>query len=114
MLVTSPVFSIPRIQAHVTCGDPDLGSPNEMCSPAGPGTGEGGEPGEPVRNCEPLGNVLIIQEVNDCPDDIPDDAGDGGVLTLDFAESRAVYVKELGLLDIDYATSITRCLRPWR
>ena len=49
------------------CGDPDLGSPNERCSPPGPGIGEGGEPGMPGENCEALGNVLIIQEVGMVP-----------------------------------------------
>jgi len=45
-------------------GDADLGSPNERCTPSGPGVGEGGEPGEPGENCVPQGNVLIIQEDN--------------------------------------------------
>ena len=86
-------------------GDPDLGSPNERCDPPGPGTGEGGEPDMPGANCDFLGNVLIIQEDNDNKD-IPDDNVDGGSITFDFIET-AQEVYEIGLLDIDYAASIT-------
>ena len=86
-------------------GDPDLGSPNERCDPPGPGTGEGGEPDMPGANCDFLGNVLIIQEDNDNTD-IPDDNVDGGSITFDFIEA-AQEVYEIGLLDIDYAASIT-------
>lgn len=52
------------------CGDRDLGAPNKECPGGGPGEGVGGEPGAPGENCDPLGNVLIIQEPGeDCPDD---------------------------------------------
>jgi hypothetical protein len=84
-------------------GDSDLGAPNEGCTPAGPGTGEGGAPGTPGENCEPLGNVLIIQEPGVS---VPDDNVDGGILTLDFPKPGGQYVYEIGLLDIDYATSV--------
>lgn len=53
-------------------GDKDLGAPNRHCTPSGPGKGEGGEPDEVGANCNPLGNVLIVQEPNDHPE-IPDD-----------------------------------------
>ena len=43
-------------------GDADLGSPNESCPVPGPGIGQGGALGEIGENCEPLGNVLIVQE----------------------------------------------------
>ena len=48
-------------------GDPDLGAPNERCNGGGPGWGEGGEPDGAGPNCNPLGNVLIVQEPNDHP-----------------------------------------------
>lgn len=41
--------------------DPDLGAPNKWCTPPGPGKGSGGEPGGAGPNCDPLGNVLIVQ-----------------------------------------------------
>lgn len=80
-----------------TGGDRDLGSPNWRCSPPGPGRGAGGEPGEPGENCEPLGNVLIIQE-EDAP--IPDDNFQGGMIVFDFAEP-VKYVSAMGFLDVD-------------
>lgn len=86
----------PGTKSH---GDPDLGSPNERCPSGGPGKGEGGEPDAVGANCEPLGNVLIIQEQNDRLD-IPDDNVDGGVITFHF--EKPVRVKKIGLLDIDY------------
>jgi hypothetical protein len=87
-----------------TCGDPDLGAPNEKCSPSGPGTGIGGEPGAPGENCNPLGNVLIIQEPGaECPDD----NADGGMIIFDWAETPATVVKEIALLDVDYETKLT-------
>ena len=54
----------PRLFDSANPGDDvDLGAPNENCVDGpGPGVGEGGEPGKPGVNCNPLGNVLIIQE----------------------------------------------------
>jgi hypothetical protein len=86
-------------------GDPDLGSPNGRCNPAGPGVGQGGEPREVGENCTPLGNVLIIQETN-ANMDIPDDNMNGGSIVFDF-EPKAQFVSKIGLLDIDYQTKIS-------
>jgi hypothetical protein len=86
-------------------GDPDLGAPNEECSPPGPGVGVGGGPDNiPGANCSPLGNALIVQEKNDAVS-IPDDNVDGGMLVFDF-NPKATYVKDIGLLDVDNKTSI--------
>jgi hypothetical protein len=82
-------------------GDPDLGSPNYSCG--GPGKGDGGEKGKPGENCIPLGNVLIIQEPGNGDMTIPDDNMEGGKMTLHF---QGQYVKEIGLLDIDYKTQM--------
>ncbi|MEM7216621.1 MAG: hypothetical protein AAF423_13865, partial [Pseudomonadota bacterium] len=85
------------------CGDADLGSPNMRCDNQGPGIGEDGEPDGNGPNCVPLGNVLIVQEPGaDCPDDNVD----GGMIIFDF-EPKAEYVKDIGLLDVDYGTTIT-------
>lgn len=87
-----PLFNTSDIGTH-KYGDPDLGSPNECCPNPGPGRGEGGEPGTPGANCEPLGNVLIIQEDNRRPE-IPDDNVDGGVITFIFSEPW--HIKSIG------------------
>jgi hypothetical protein len=55
--------------------DPDVGSPNNKCNPAGPGTVIEVEEGGPTGagpNCESLGIVLIIQN-EDPTITIPDD-----------------------------------------
>ena len=83
-----------------------LGTPNQRCTPPGPGIGEGGDPDMPGANCVPQGNVLIIQEDNPGKNDIPDDNMNGGVVMFDFS-SNVKSVNEIGLLDVDYATSIT-------
>jgi hypothetical protein len=84
------------------CGDADLGSPNEACTPSGPGKGKEGKPNGNGPNCNPLGNVLIIQEPGES---CPDDNVDGGVIEFQF-DPPAEYVKNIGLLDVDYATVI--------
>jgi hypothetical protein len=86
-------------------GDSDLGSPNKRCKPAGPGVGKGGEPDEKGANCTPLCNVLIVQERNQNMD-IPDDNVSGGSIIFDF-EPEAQFVSKIGLLDVDYKTSIS-------
>lgn len=94
----------PGGETRHACGDSDLGTPNEKCSKnPGPGRGIGGEPGSPGENCEPLGNVLIVQEPGS---ECPDDNVDGGIVTLDFSCQNAQYVKEIGLIDIDYKTNV--------
>lgn len=85
-------------------GDPDLGAPNNQCNPPGPGVGDGGKPGQKWQNCEPLGNVLIVQEKNDLMN-IPDDNMDGGTIVFNF-NPPAEYVSKIGLLDVDYETEI--------
>lgn len=79
-------------------GDPDLGAPNRGCSPPGPGVGPGGAPGKLGKNCDNLGNVLIIQEEKDI--DFPNDSHKGGTIMFDFV-GPAVAVRDLGFLDTD-------------
>ncbi len=83
-----------------TGGDEDLGTPNQNCTPAGPGIGEGGVPGTAGENCVALGNILIIQE-ND--NGIPDDAATGGTLTFTFSEP--VIVRYFDLMDFEETTT---------
>jgi hypothetical protein len=90
-------LDIPRLlNTSSTDVENDLGSPNEKCSPPGPGVGAGGEPNRPGANCVPQGNVLIVQESNT---ERPDD-NRGGVITFDFAPN-AVAVYAIGFMDID-------------
>lgn len=90
LLAAGGLNELPRLfdTANPTGRDYDLGAPNQRCSPPGPGVGEDGEPGEPGENCNPLGNVLIVQEPNKNPD-IPDDNGEGGVIMLLFPDFTA-------------------------
>ena len=88
----------PRCEGD-TGGDPDLGAPNQKCTPSGPGRGIGGNPGKPGENCDPLGNVLIIQEP-DSDHTCPDDSRDGGMIVFDFVEPAEI-VYAMGFLDID-------------
>ena len=71
--------------------DPDLGAPNEACPGGGPGVGAGGSPASDFPNCDPIGNVLMIQNENDSE---PDDSPDGGCIVIEF---------------IHYVVSISRC-----
>jgi len=82
-------------------GDSDLGTPNKSCG--GPGTGIYGERGQPGENCDFLGNVLIVQEPGNADMSIPDDNMEGGEITLKF---QGQYVKEIGLLDVDYEAEL--------
>jgi hypothetical protein len=97
--------SLPRLFNTSSVGnDPDLGSPNEKCTPSGPGKGEGGQPGSVGANCQFLGNVLIIQDSNKRIK-IPDDNVNGGSILFEF--ETPVLFESLGLLDMDYASFIT-------
>jgi hypothetical protein len=89
-------------------GDPDLGTPNETCTPPGPGVGVGGEVGQPGENCEAMGNILVIAENltdtnNDDIVDSPDDDRDGGRITIEFAAGVAPV--SITLIDIDQETA---------
>jgi len=65
-----------------TGADPCLGSPNERCTPPGPGVGEGGEPDiQDGANCEPQGNVFIIQDLGRKE---PDSTELGGTISFSF------------------------------
>jgi pyrrolidone-carboxylate peptidase len=81
---TTPcLFDSSNPGSQETCGDADLGSPNNACTPPGPGIGNGGRPNQPGANCDPLGNILIIQEKGE---DCPDDPMMGGKIVFEFIE----------------------------
>ncbi len=80
-----------------TGADDDLGSPNETCTPAGPGQGADGEVGMPGENCTFQSNLLIISEDGDQSD--PDDSGFGGTITFDFAAD--VEIEAVEFLDAE-------------
>jgi hypothetical protein len=74
-----------------------LGSPNQECSPSGPGEGRSGAPGEFGENCEPQGNVLIIQNNDD--DEMPDPNDGGGVINIGLS-SRVIFTFGMRLMNI--------------
>lgn len=87
-----------------TGSDLDLGSPNNFCIPPGPGVGNGGKPGEPGENCEPLGNLLIISEDGDTGD--PDDNAGGGDIIFDFTQPDGATVHWIGIIDAETQQNI--------
>ena len=99
-----------------TCGDDDLGSPNESCLGGGPGVGADGEPTGANPNCSTLNNVLILQEINcdggSCSevcspgpgsDPSADDSDNkDGVFTLDFSGlGKTVTIHSVDFLDVE-------------
>uniref|UniRef100_A0A7S1UTB9 Uncharacterized protein n=1 Tax=Grammatophora oceanica TaxID=210454 RepID=A0A7S1UTB9_9STRA len=91
------IFNSYEVGPNMLDGDHDLGSPNEGCRTPGPGVGTGGAPGKPGENCDPLNNILVLQEPGKTR---PDDNSAGGVLSFVFAFN--VTVEYIKLLDIDY------------
>ena len=81
--------------------DPDLGSPNEDCAQlgqvSGPGQGAGGRRGQRGQNCNPLGNLLIIQSEDKSE---PDDNPTGGNITFAFDVPVQEFLS-IGLIDIE-------------
>ncbi|CAB9518686.1 expressed unknown protein [Seminavis robusta] len=78
------------------CGDPDLGAPNKYCPGGGPGEGDGGKPGKKYENCQPLGNILIVDENG--PDKPPDDAVGGNIY---FKFDNPIILESGHFLDVD-------------
>jgi hypothetical protein len=74
----------------------------QACSGGGAGSGPGGRPTladgtpNPYENCQPLGNILVIQESDKS---CPDDSWAGGWLQFDFRVPTEVLFAKL--LDID-------------
>ena len=88
--------------SSITGGDTDLGSPNEGCTPSGPGVGAGGNPLSDFPNCEPQGNLLIVQEMNNgvlVAEDNPDDERQGGCIIFTFEDPFELV--NMGIMDID-------------
>jgi len=84
-------------------GDPDLGSPNKHCPGGGPGVGSGGKPNSQFANCDPLGNLIIIQESDKA---CADDSKKGGVITFEFKDPAEI--DSVTLLDNDEKKTPTR------
>jgi hypothetical protein len=84
--------------SSVVTQDPDLGSPNQACPGGGPGVGAGGGPTTEFPNCKAQGNLLIIQNPL-VPANTPNDAADGGCITIEFA--RGIELANMGLLDLE-------------
>jgi hypothetical protein len=78
--------------------DWDLGSPNAQCPIPGPGRGRGGNSDSQYANCNPQGNLLIIQNTS-LAESTPNDAGDGGCMYIKF--QNMVNLDDMGLLDME-------------
>ena len=57
----------------------------------------------PGENCDPLGNILIVQEQGE---DCPDDTMMGGEIVFDYVE-RAELLIEMGFLDVSIGSTVT-------
>ena len=103
------VFDSSVIASDSPRDDPDLGTPNRLCPGGGPGLGDGGGPGEPFPNCEPLGNLLIIQDPRRPPSPA-NDSPFGGCFTFEFV--NPVDMENLGLLDLE-ETGVSITVSSW-
>ena len=90
------------LNSSIVFNDPDLASPHESCG--GLGEGAGGQNGSKYENCEPQGNLLIIQKTN-TPSSVPDDKKNGGCMIFTFAEP--VQTVNMGILDADETITVT-------
>ena len=102
------VFNSSDIRSSDPSDDPDLGSPNQFCNPSGPGIGDGGDPtlpGNQFPNCEPQGNLLIIQDPSQPNETMPNDSLPGGCLIIEFEDP--VELVNMGTLDFEEGASIT-------
>jgi hypothetical protein len=83
--------------------DADLGSPNVDCPNPGPGIGDGGGQTADFPNCEPQGNLLIIQN-NAFGEGTPNDSPKGGCMYIVFAKEVTLY--DMGLMDMEELLTI--------
>jgi len=97
--------SIPMVfdSGNPTCGQTNLGTPNSLCMPPGPGIGASGGPGMPYENCVAKNNILVSQ----APDAVctPSDVLVGNT-TIIFEFTMPVRVEWIGLLDAYDSNSI--------
>ena len=82
-------------------GDEDLGTPSRECVPGSPGVAHDESKAAAARtNCEPLHNILIIEENENNVD--PDDNAQGGNIVFKF--DKPVYkFLDVGLIDMERA-----------
>ena len=99
------VFNSSDIASENDVDDPDLGSPNKVCDPSGPGIGIGGWFNASFPNCDPQGNLLIIQDPRVDNETDPNDSAWGGCFKFEFAVEFNMI--NMGLLDIEEPTNIT-------
>jgi hypothetical protein len=99
------IFDSTDIRSPAARDDPDLGAPNKDCPNSnGPGRGIGGKPDAPFPNCEPLGNLLIIQNEN-IDAEIPNDSPYGGCFVFTFLQP--VTLLGFGIMDVDETETAT-------
>jgi hypothetical protein len=83
-----------------TDSNPDLGSPNSLCTDGGLGQGAGGILKVPGSSCASLGNILIIQKSNKTT---LDNNFAGGVLCYEFKDP----ISDLLIARVDRHSRIT-------
>jgi hypothetical protein len=102
--------------------DPDVGAPNRACAAVvngqkGPGRGAGGKPlievdgqmiDNPYKNCDPLGNLLVIQNRDIGVEEKADDSLFGGCMEFEFFGLNVV-LTDFGILDLETPAEITVC-----
>jgi hypothetical protein len=98
------VFDSARVKSQNDKDDPDLGSPNKFCPGGGPGKGNGGKPDGPFPNCNPQGNLLIIQDPRKDPR-FANDSPFGGCIFFEF--ERPIELVNVGLLHGEAPATIT-------
>ena len=101
------IFDSSNILSDNNKNDPDLGTPNRACPGGGPGKGTGGKPDAAFPNCEPEGNLLIIQNESIDPSE-PNDSAYGGCILFEFVQP--VTLLDFGVMDIDEAMNVETTL----
>jgi hypothetical protein len=100
------VFDSTNIRSQNDNDDPDLGAPNKFCPGGGPGKGNGGSPNGPFPNCNPQGNLLVIQDPRKNPR-FANDSPFGGCILFEF--ERPIDLENVGLLHGEASSTITVC-----
>jgi hypothetical protein len=98
------IFDSSKIKSQNDDDDPDLGAPNKFCPGGGPGKGDGGKPDGPFPNCNPQGNLLVIQDPRKNPS-VANDSPFGGCLFFEF--ERPIELVNIGLLHGEAPATIT-------
>lgn len=76
----------------------DLGTPNGVAVPGGPGVGDAGEAGQFINNVA-LGNILVIKNFDQDAPPLEDDVN--GFITFDFPGTSTVTATSITVIDVE-------------